>query len=91
MMTLTRIKFPDSYDWRDMTQESQAEGHRMVKRFLDDFQAGTNTFDAPGEALCVVLAGDVVQAMAGLNREPESSSGRSGRIRRLFVLSLIHI
>ena len=58
----------------------------MVNRLLADFHAGTNRFDAPGEVLCAHFLGQVIVAIAGLNQESDLSFGRSGRIRRLYVL-----
>ena len=47
---------------------------------------GSNSFDATGEALFVHLSGTSVVAVAGLNRVPDKSYSKSGRIRRLYVL-----
>ena len=58
----------------------------MVNRLLEDFQAGINRFDAPGEILYAHFSGQVVVAVAGLNQEPDSSYPRVGRIRRLYVV-----
>jgi GNAT superfamily N-acetyltransferase len=85
-MKLTRIESIDAYDWTDILRESLAEGHNMVDRLLADFLGGVNRFDALGEALYAHLSGPVVVAVAGLNREPDPSLPRAGRIRRLFVL-----
>ena len=82
----TRIESIDLYDWKEIQRESQAEGHNMVNRLLEDFQAGINRFDALGEILCAHFSGQVVVAVAGLNQEPDSSYPRAGRIRRLYVV-----
>lgn len=85
-MKPTRIESIDAYDWAEILRESQAEGHNMVNRLLTDFYAGINRFDAPGEALYAHFSGQVLVAIAGLNREMDQSFPRSGRIRRLYVV-----
>lgn len=76
----------DPYDWTEILSESQSEGHHMVSRLLADFRSGSNRFDAPGEALFVHVSDNAVVAVAGLNREKDSTFGRAGRIRRLYVI-----
>lgn len=58
----------------------------MVNRLVADFKSGSNRFDALGEALFVHLVDNSVVAVAGLNREPDKSLPRAGRIRRLYVM-----
>lgn len=81
-----RIASIESYDWTQILRESKAEGHNLVNRLLTDFRSGTNRFDALGEKLLVCLIGNSVVASAGLNREPDKSFARAGRIRRLYVV-----
>ena len=81
-----QIENIDAYDWKQILDTSQSEGHNMVNRLVTEFRAGTNRFDAPGEALFVHLSGNSVIAVAGLNREPDTSIPQAGRIRRLYVV-----
>ena len=81
-----RIDTIAPYDWTKILDASKTEGYDMVDRLLVDFQTGSNSFDATGEALFVYLSGKTAVAVAGLNREPDSSYMKSGRIRRLYVL-----
>ena len=61
------------------------EGHRLVKRLVDDWEDGTNRFDAPGEiALEARLEGDLV-AVGGLNRDPYIDEPEVGRLRHVYV------
>ena len=85
-MKPTRINSVDPYGWTSILRESQSEGHNMVNRLLTEFRSGANRFDAPGEALLACLSAGGVAAVAGLNREPDESLARAGRIRRLYVL-----
>ena len=87
-MKPTRIESTDPYDWTQIQQESQTEGHNMVHRLLADFHAGVNRFDGRGEALYAHFSGQVVVAVAGLNREADPGYARAGRIRRLYVLPM---
>jgi GNAT superfamily N-acetyltransferase len=86
MMKPTRIDGVEPYSWAQILQDSQSEGHNMVNRLLADFLSGENRFDASGEVLLVCLSGNSVVAVAGLNREPDESLPRAGRIRRLYVV-----
>jgi N-acetylglutamate synthase-like GNAT family acetyltransferase len=80
------IKSIDPYDWTEILAASRSEGHNMVNRLLDDFKAGTNRFDAPGELLLADLQDETVVAVAGLNVEPEQDLRKAGRVRRLYVV-----
>ena len=85
-MRLTRIESIDPYNWTEILNCSRSEGRKIVNRLVTDFQAGTNRFDAPGEILFVHLCSNGVVAVAGLNQEKDTSFGRAGRIRRLYVI-----
>ena len=80
-----RINSVEPYDWTQILRESLSEGHNMVNRLLTDVRSRANRFDAPGEALLACLSGNGVVAVGGLNREPDESLARAGRIRRLYV------
>lgn len=82
----TEIDSVDPYGWAEILSTSLAEGYGMVRRLLDDFRAGTNRFDAPGETLLVHLDREVVVGVGGLNLEPDPGIVRAGRVRRLYVL-----
>ncbi len=84
-MNPVRVETVDAMDWAELLDTSLTEGHGMVERLLRDFRAGTNRFDAAGEALFVHVHGGTVVAVAGLNREPDAHFGTAGRVRRLYV------
>lgn len=68
----------------DLPIVAAREGFAMVWRLVDDWAAGTNCFDAPGELLVVArVDGDVV-GVGGLNHDPWASMGVA-RVRRLYV------
>ena len=80
------IQSAEPYDWSEILDASQAEGHRMVERLLADFKTGTNQFALQGEILLAHLRGKTIVAVAGLNQEQETRFGKGGRIRRLYVI-----
>jgi GNAT superfamily N-acetyltransferase len=67
--------------------ESQRNGHAFVRRLSEDWAAGANRFDRPGEALLIArLAGEIV-GVCGLNVDPYAGGPAVGRVRHLYVLA----
>jgi GNAT superfamily N-acetyltransferase len=67
--------------------DSEAAGSRIVRRLVDDWTAGANRFDRPGEALFgASMAGRLV-GVCGLNVDPYAADPRVGRVRHLYVLT----
>ena len=81
-----RIFTPSECKWDAISAACAAEGHRSVRRLLDDFQSGGNTFSKRGECLLACLSGGQVVAVAGLNQEPDSTFEGAARIRRMYVM-----
>src|SRR5262245_61827698 len=72
---------------RELLVDSEAVGSRIVRRLVDDWAAGANRFDRPGEALFgASMAGRLV-GMCGLNVDPYAADPRIGRVRHLYVLT----
>jgi GNAT superfamily N-acetyltransferase len=69
-----------------LVAESEREGWRFVCRLADEWAAGTNRFDRPGEALFVARAGGSIIGVCGLNADPYTAEEATGRVRRLYVL-----
>jgi GNAT superfamily N-acetyltransferase len=67
--------------------ESEREGSRFVRRLVDEWVAGNNRFDRPGEALFTARLGDRLIGVCGLNVDPFAAAVNVGRVRRLYVLS----
>lgn len=61
------------------------EGFRFLDRLLKDYRSGANTFAKPGEVLCAIREGGRLVGIGGLNIDPFDGSGRTGRLRRLYV------
>ena len=66
--------------------ESEREGLRLVRRLVDEWAAGTNCFDRPGEALFAGRIGDRIVGVGGLNIDPYAATPGVGRVRHLYVL-----
>jgi GNAT superfamily N-acetyltransferase len=71
----------------DLLAESEREGSRIVRRLVDEWAAGTNRFDRPGEALFTARLGDRLIGVCGLNADPYAAAESIGRVRRLYVHS----
>jgi len=67
--------------------ESEQHGLRFVRRLADEWTAGTNRFDRPGEALFLARSGERVVGVCGLNIDPYAAQPKVGRVRHLYVLS----
>jgi GNAT superfamily N-acetyltransferase len=70
-----------------LVSESEQAGFRFVRRLLDEWVAGANRFDRPGEALFAAMAGGRLIGVCGLNVDPYAADRRAGRVRRLYVLA----
>lgn len=69
-----------------LVEESEAEGYRFLRRLVNQYADGTNTFNKAGEVLYGVWdpAGELV-AIGGLNRDPYSDKSGIGRLRRFYI------
>jgi GNAT superfamily N-acetyltransferase len=91
-MTLKIERIPDLVAPERVTglaallQESQSQGHRFVQRLVEDWVAGSNQFDQPGEAFFVAKQSDRLVGICGLNRDPYTAVSNIGRVRHLYVM-----
>jgi ribosomal protein S18 acetylase RimI-like enzyme len=85
--SIRRVRDLAPDDLADLAAESERSGFRFVRRLLDEWVAGVNRFDRPGEALFVAFVGGRVVGVCGLNLDPYDAGPRVGRVRRLYVLS----
>jgi GNAT superfamily N-acetyltransferase len=67
--------------------ESEQAGWRFVRRLSDEWAAGANRFDQPGEALFAARVGERLIGVCGLNIDPHAADRWVGRVRRLYVLA----
>jgi len=70
-----------------LVAESEQAGWRFVRRLADDWTAGTNRFDQPGEALFAAWSAGRPVGVCGLNVDPYILDRGVGRVRRLYVLT----
>jgi ribosomal protein S18 acetylase RimI-like enzyme len=69
-----------------LVAESEQQGFGFVRRLVEEWSAGTNRFDRPGEVLFVArVRGDVV-GVCGLSVDPYAGDPAVGRVRHLYVL-----
>ncbi|MBT2680421.1 GNAT family N-acetyltransferase [Bacillus sp. ISL-35] len=70
----------------DLITESKQEGFRFVKRLINDYKNGSNTFSLAGEGLFGVFSEEgTLVAIGGLNQDPFSNEQEIGRLRRFYV------
>ena len=77
------VSLPDDLD--GLVAASTREGYRFVSRLRDDWRAGGNRFDRPGERLVIARSKGVLVGIGGLNVDPYASEPRIGRLRHLYV------
>jgi GNAT superfamily N-acetyltransferase len=68
-----------------LAQEAQAHGHRMVQRLIDEWIAGENRFEKPGERSFIATLDGQICGVCGLNIDPFAGDKSVGRVRRLYV------
>ena len=84
-MTIKRINtFPCS-GFENLLVNSQDEGFRFLQRLLNDWEAGINRFDQPGEGLFQMIHEDELIGIGGINRDPFGSHENCGRLRRMYI------
>ena len=83
--TLAIQPLTDPKDLVALATEATADGHRMVARLLEEWIAGQNRFDKPGERAYVATLDGRICGVCGLNIDPFAGDARIGRVRRLYV------
>lgn len=68
----------------NLVAESEREGYRFVRRFLDEYESGVNDFSAQGEALFSVLDNGKLIGIGGVNVQPGGDLS-IGRLRHLYI------
>lgn len=73
-------------DVSKLVEESEAEGYRFLRRLVDQYEDGSNTFNKAGEVLYGVWDHhNHLVALGGLNRDPYSTKEGIGRLRRFYI------
>ncbi|PWS36690.1 GNAT family N-acetyltransferase [Falsiroseomonas bella] len=68
----------------ELAADALADSQKMLDVLREDWESGTQRFDAPGEALFAAYAGDALLGLGGLTRDPYLEDA-AGRVRRLYV------
>ena len=84
MFTLAPLS-PDTPGFDRLRAESVAEGHRMLRRFAENWRAGSNRFDRPGETMLGLWVDSILVGVCGRNIDPYDTYPRAGRVRHLYV------
>ena len=85
-MNIKAIDDLSKVDVSKLVEESEAEGYRFLRRLVDQYEDGTNTFNKAGEVLYGVWDhADKLVAIGGLNRDPYSDKSGVGRLRRFYI------
>jgi GNAT superfamily N-acetyltransferase len=74
-------------DFAVLLAESEASGHRFLRRVLGEWEAGVNRYARTGEALFAAEIGDRLVGVCGLNIDPYLDDPRVGRVRNVYVLA----
>lgn len=76
---------PDAASITALRNEAARQGLGFLDRLVEDWAAGTNRFQAPGEKLLGAFAGEQLVGIAGLNREPYEPAPGRARLRHMYV------
>ncbi len=69
-----------------LVMEAESQGHRFMRRLLDDWESGANRFQKAGEFLLSAHIEGRLVAVGGLNNDPYALIGHVGRLRHVYVL-----
>jgi len=86
MLQIVRITDALPEGFAALRVEAAAEGYRHMERLADDWAAGAERFDKPGEALFAAYVEGELAGIGGVTREPSDPVGDVLRARRLYVL-----
>jgi GNAT superfamily N-acetyltransferase len=84
MISIEKIELPVS-GFDSLHAEARAEGYDFLDTLREEWIAGTNRYDGPGEVLCGHLKDGVLIAVGGLNCDPFAGQPDMGRLRRIYV------
>ena len=66
--------------------EAESQGHRFMRRLVDDWVSGANRFQKTGEFLLSACIEGRLVAVGGLNNDPYALIEHVGRLRHVYVL-----
>jgi GNAT superfamily N-acetyltransferase len=77
------VELPE--DFARLVELSLREDFLALQRMRENWNAGLNRFNAPGEVLFGARVGSRLIGICGLNRDPYAKSSGIGRVRHLYV------
>ncbi|CAJ1316114.1 N-acetyltransferase domain-containing protein [Paenibacillus nuruki] len=83
-MRISVIKELKVEELEPLVLQSEQEGFRHIRRLVNEYQSGENTFSGQGEALYIAREQEQIVGVIGLNQDPFSDQS-TGRVRRLYV------
>lgn len=72
-------------DLMPLVIEAEQEGWQFLRRMFDEWNAGINRFNKPGEAMFGAWHNQQLVGVCGLNVDPYITDSTVGRVRRLYV------
>jgi GNAT superfamily N-acetyltransferase len=85
-LTIQRLLERPADRLAQLVAESESLQFRLVRRLVDEWNAGANRFDGPGEGLFAADDDGQIVGICGLNVDPFTFEPRVGRVRHLYVL-----
>ncbi len=76
---------PDTEGIDALIDESIEEGYRMLRRLRENWDAGVDRFEGPGEILVGAWLDNVPVGICGRNIDPFADDPTAGRVRHLYV------
>ena len=77
----------DGEGFAALAADARAEGHRFLDRMANDWHAGINRFDRPGEVVLGAWVGGTLAGVIARGIDPHSTDPTVGRLRHLHVRS----
>ena len=84
-LRVERVTALPAEELQPLRTEATAQGFGFVGRLIDDFHAGRNRFDKPGEALFIVRNRNTLAGIGGLNIDLYANDAGVGRVRHVYV------
>ena len=76
---------PDASGFEALRLECEAQGHRMLTRFAENWRHGRNRFNRASEIAVGAYNEQTLIGLCGRNLDPYDSNPRAGRVRHLYV------
>lgn len=82
---IERVAGPLPRGLAGLVAEADRAGVSLVRRLVEEWEAGANRFDRPGELLLAATIDGHLAGVCGLNVDPYAKDDAVGRVRHLYV------